>query len=65
MVEENFRRALQLSHGDLGTFISRPISATFIAISAFLIVFQVGVHFYKSFRRITPEPAEAPAPSAS
>jgi TctA family transporter len=65
MVEENFRRALQLSHGDLGTFISRPISATFIAISAFLIVFQVGVHFYKSLRRITPEPAEAPAPSAS
>lgn len=30
MVEENFRRALLLSRGDMGIFVSRPISAAFI-----------------------------------
>ena len=38
--EENLRRALLLSHGDLRTFIERPISATFLAIAALLIVLQ-------------------------
>ena len=38
MVEENFRRALLLARGDLTVFITRPISATFIAISAFLLL---------------------------
>jgi TctA family transporter len=46
MVEENFRRALQLSHGDLTTFVSRPISAFFVAASVLLIVVQVGAHLY-------------------
>jgi TctA family transporter len=51
MVEENFRRALQLSHGDLSVFISRPISATFIAISVLLIVVQVAAHLAGASRR--------------
>ena len=38
MVEENFRRALLLSRGDLTVFMQRPISATFISISAFLLI---------------------------
>jgi len=38
--EENLRRALLLSHGDLRTFIERPISATFLAIAVLLIVLQ-------------------------
>ncbi|MGE8614023.1 MAG: tripartite tricarboxylate transporter permease, partial [Achromobacter veterisilvae] len=41
MVEENFRRALLLSRGDLAVFVERPISAWFIAASALLIALQV------------------------
>jgi TctA family transporter len=37
MVEDNFRRALLLSHGDIAVFVQHPISAGFIAISALLI----------------------------
>ena len=31
MVEENFRRAMLLSRGDITVFVQRPISAVFIA----------------------------------
>ena len=41
LVEENFRRALLLSHGDLMVFLQRPISAGFIAASALLVVVQL------------------------
>jgi len=37
MVEENFRRALLLSRGDMTVFIDRPISCTFVVISALLV----------------------------
>lgn len=37
MVEENFRRALLLSRGDLMVFIERPISMAFVFASALLI----------------------------
>jgi len=40
-VEENFRRALLLSRGDLAVFVQRPISAWFIGASALLILLQV------------------------
>jgi putative tricarboxylic transport membrane protein len=70
MVEENFTRALQLSHGDLMTFIYRPISAFFIAVSIVLVGIQMTAHLYRLRRRpgdalvnphsIGPEPAPAP-----
>jgi putative tricarboxylic transport membrane protein len=41
LVEENFRRALVLSHGDMMVFIQRPISTAFMAICGLLIVVQV------------------------
>lgn len=41
MLEENFRRALLISRGDLTVFIERPISAWFIGASALLILLQV------------------------
>jgi putative tricarboxylic transport membrane protein len=41
MVEENFRRALLLSRGDLTVFTTRPISAGFITACALLILVQV------------------------
>lgn len=41
MLEENFRRAMLLSRGDLMVFIHRPIAAWFIAGCAFLILAQL------------------------
>lgn len=38
MLEENFRRALVLSEGDLTVFLSEPISATFLLLSAIILV---------------------------
>ena len=38
MVEENFRRALLLSRGDMSVFVSRPISGTFMALCAALLL---------------------------
>ena len=38
MMEENFRRALLLSRGDMAIFVERPISGTFVAISVLLLV---------------------------
>lgn len=34
MIEKNFRRALILSNGDVGTFFTRPISCVFIILAA-------------------------------
>src|ERR1700757_2010660 len=41
--EENFRRALLISRGDLLVFLERPISAFFVALCVMLIVAQVYV----------------------
>ena len=41
LVEENFRRALLLSRGDLLTFVERPISAAFIAACVLLVSAQL------------------------
>ena len=38
MLEENFRRALSVSGGDFTVFVTRPISATLLALSAVLLV---------------------------
>jgi putative tricarboxylic transport membrane protein len=38
MMEENLRRALAVSRGDASVFITRPISATLLAISALLLI---------------------------
>jgi len=52
LVEENFRRALLISRGDLGAFMHRPISASFITISAILVLAQA-----IAFLRKRPQPA--------
>jgi putative tricarboxylic transport membrane protein len=41
--EENFRRALVIAHGDLNTFIERPISAAFLALCLLLVGAQIWV----------------------
>ncbi|MEZ5850630.1 MAG: tripartite tricarboxylate transporter permease [Hyphomicrobiaceae bacterium] len=38
MMEENLRRALLLSHGDVGVLVTRPISAGLLVLSALLLV---------------------------
>jgi putative tricarboxylic transport membrane protein len=38
LMEENFRRALLLSAGDPGTFVSRPVSLAFLLITAAILV---------------------------
>ncbi|WP_371260796.1 tripartite tricarboxylate transporter permease [Bradyrhizobium sp. Cp5.3] len=56
MLEENFRRAMVLSRGDLMTYLERPISATFIVLCLALILLQ----FY-SYLRLSPSPRPARA----
>ena len=41
MLEENFRRALLLSRGNFATFVTRPISATLVAVMAAFLLWQV------------------------
>jgi len=41
LVEENFRRALLLSRGDLMIFLERPISATFIGACVLVLALQL------------------------
>jgi putative tricarboxylic transport membrane protein len=45
--EENFRRALLISRGDLLVFIERPISAVFVGLCALLILGQIYVRLRK------------------
>ena len=51
LVEENFRRALLLSRGDLAVFIQRPISAAFIGACALLILIQIFFAMRSSHRK--------------
>jgi TctA family transporter len=50
--EENFRRAMLISRGDILVFIERPISAVFIALCTILIVGQL---YFRIFSRKKPE----------
>jgi TctA family transporter len=38
MMEENLRRALLLSRGDWGTFVTRPLSAGLLLAAALMVV---------------------------
>jgi TctA family transporter len=41
MLEDNFRRALTLSRGDVSTFVTRPLSAALLAAAAMLLIVVV------------------------
>jgi putative tricarboxylic transport membrane protein len=41
MLEENFRRALLLSRGNFGTFVTRPISGSLMALIALFVAWQI------------------------
>jgi putative tricarboxylic transport membrane protein len=55
MLEENFRRAMLLSRGDLMVFLNRPIAAWFIGACTLLIVAQV-IAYARKLR--LPQPAQ-------
>jgi len=57
--EENFRRAMLISRGDLAVFVERPISAVFIAICVILI----GGQIYFRLRGAKAGPAVLHAPA--
>ncbi len=54
MLEENFRRAMLLSRGSFGVFVTRPISATLFALIATFMVWQLVVFFRKARKVATP-----------
>ena len=38
MMEENLRRAMLLSRGDWSVFVTRPLSATLLAVAVLLLI---------------------------
>ncbi|ABR89616.1 tricarboxylate transport protein TctA [Janthinobacterium sp. Marseille] len=50
MIEENFRRALLLSRGDMVVFLQHPISCAFLSLCALMIATQVFFSWRKSHR---------------
>src|SRR5450756_3217371 len=63
--EENFRRSLLISRGDLTTFIQRPISAFFLAICVLLIAAQIYVWLRKPKIVAEEQAIEAQVPTTS
>jgi TctA family transporter len=57
LMEENLRRALLISRGDFSVFVTRPISATFIAITAALLAWALWVAWRDMQRRARAKPA--------
>jgi putative tricarboxylic transport membrane protein len=51
LAETQFRRALSISQGDAGVFFTQPISATFLAITAALIIVPFVVRHWGRLRR--------------
>jgi len=54
MLEENFRRAMLISRGTFGVFVTRPISGTLLGMIALFIVWQIAAFIFQS-RRAGPE----------
>jgi TctA family transporter len=52
--EENFRRAMLISRGDLGVFVERPISAVFVGLCVLLIGSQIYIRMRGSKPPIEP-----------
>ena len=63
MVEENFRRALLLSRGDMTVFVTRPISCAFVVLSALIVGLQAFFALRGSLRKRRNAALE-PAPSS-
>ncbi|KDE41169.1 Tricarboxylate transport membrane protein TctA [Nitrincola lacisaponensis] len=53
MMEEHFRRALLLARGDITVFISRPISASLLAVAALIISWAIVSYCINARKRST------------
>jgi putative tricarboxylic transport membrane protein len=62
--EENFRRTMLISRGDLKVFIDRPISAVFLALCVALIAGQLYVWLRKPKFAVEEKAIEAKVPAA-
>ena len=51
MLEENFRRALVISRGSFSIFVTRPISASLLAITAAFLVWQISAYARQALAR--------------
>ena len=63
MLEENFRRAMLLSRGSFGTFLSRPISGSLLSLIGLFVVWQL-VAFVLKARKGPATPPAAALPQA-
>ncbi|MGC8810715.1 MAG: tripartite tricarboxylate transporter permease, partial [bacterium] len=52
LVEENLRRALQISDGDPSIFITRPISLSFLIVTIFLLVIMIFPAVRQKYKKI-------------
>jgi putative tricarboxylic transport membrane protein len=59
LMEENLRRALLISRGDPSVFVTRPISATFLAIAVVLLAIMALPAIRKKREEVVEEPAAA------
>jgi TctA family transporter len=59
LIEENFRRALILSHGDLAIFVEHPLSAAFLAICLAVVALQLFLAWAPRTRRLLPSAEDA------
>ncbi len=64
MLEENFRRALLISRGSFGVFVSRPISGSLLGLIAVFIVWQVVAFVLAARKRRNAPEAEVTPPLA-
>jgi TctA family transporter len=51
IMEEQFRRAMILSHGDLTTFVYHPISGTILGITLVVLLYPLWGRVRRSYRR--------------
>jgi len=51
ILERSLRQALLISRGDLSIFLTRPISAAFLAVVALMILFSIFMIFYQQFKK--------------
>jgi TctA family transporter len=63
--EENFRRAMLISRGDLGVFVERPISAFFVFMCVLVIAAQIYVRLRPAARRLTAQPVSQEKPGVT
>jgi putative tricarboxylic transport membrane protein len=57
IAEDHFRRALQIAQGNYATFVTRPISATILALAAVALIAPLTLRWLQSRREAVPSPA--------